>query len=493
MDDHFSHSRGPKASGSRIAFLAMVGALVTALLIVAALGYHALTVVPPVRDQPPGNASKPSIVIILTDDQRWDTLSAMPTVQADLVDHGITFNNAFVVNSACCPSRTSILTGQYSHSTGVYTNRGSEGGFRSFNDGSTMATWLEEDYTTSLIGKYLNNYEFAGTTGEVPLGWDHWVAFPKAHYDNFALNIDGHIQQFGNATEDYSTDVLASQAVQFIQNTDGPLLLYFSPKAPHYPAQPKGSDKTAFAHLPDWRPPSFNEADMSDKPAWARDKLPLTTTQQNHIDRFRLAQYQTLLPVDRAVGRIVGALQQTGRLGNTLIVFMSDNGMLWGEHRLTGKGNAYEESIRVPMIVRYDPLVTKPRTSNDLALNIDIAPTAADLAGVDSPGVEGRSLVPLMEDPGAPWRSNFLVEHFSPGGPHGNPPTFCAIRTDQYKYVDYMWGEDELYDLQADPYEMNNSIADPALSSVLEHLKQEEQHLCDPPPPRHLAYYAPDG
>ena len=490
MDDNFAHSPEPGSPAPHIAFVALVGALVLALLLVAMLGYRSFTKVQPVADPTGGNPSKPSIVVILTDDQRWDTLWAMPTVQQDLVDHGVTFENSFVVNSACCPSRASILTGQYSHSTGVYTNRGSEGGFRSFNDGSTMATWLESDYTSALVGKYLNNYEFAGTHGEIPLGWDHWVAFPKAHYDNFALNIDGTIEQFGSATADYSTDVLADQAVKFIQGTDGPLLLYFSPKAPHYPAQPKGADKAAFAHLAKWRPRSYNEADMSDKPQWAQDLLPLTAGQQRHIDRFRLAQMQTLLPVDRAVGRIVDALQQTGRLDNTMIVFMSDNGMLWGEHRMTGKGNAYEESIRVPMVVRYDPLVTQPVTSDDLVLNIDVAPTAADLAGVHAPGAEGSSLVPLLQDPGAPWRTDFLVEHFSPGGPRGNPPTFCAIRTDRYKYVDYMWGEDELYDLKRDRFEMSNLIYDPSMSHELDQLRQDETQLCDPPPPRKLDYYA---
>lgn len=491
MDDDFVHAPEPGSPAPRIAFVALVGTLVLALLVTATLGYRSFTKGSPAESPTPRNASKPSIVVILTDDQRWDTLWAMPAVQRDLVDQGITFKNAFVVNSACCPSRASILTGQYSHSTNVYTNRGSEGGFRSFNDGSTMATWLDTDYTSALIGKYLNNYEFAGSNGQVPLGWDHWVAFPKAHYDNFALNIDGTVQQFGSATADYSTDVLADQAAKFIQGTEGPLLLYFAPKAPHYPAQPMGADKTTFSHLGKWRPRSYNEADMSDKPQWARDQAPLTAGAQRRIDRFRLAQMQTLLPVDRAVGRIVDALDQTGRLGDTMIVFMSDNGMLWGEHRMTGKGNAYEESIRVPMVVRYDPLVTQPGSSEDLVLNIDIAPTAAELAGVRAPGAEGRSLVPLIENnPDTPWRTDFLVEHFSPGGPRGHPPTYCAIRTDRYKYVDYMWGEDELYDLSKDRFEMINLIYDPSMSHELDQLKQDEKQLCVPPPPRKLDYYA---
>lgn len=438
----------------------------------------------------PDPGSRPSIVVILTDDQRWDTLDAMPIVQRDLAEHGVTFRNGFVVNSACCPSRASILTGQYSHSTGVYTNTGSEGGFRSFNDGSTIATWLEVGYESALIGKYLNNYEFAGKNGAVPLGWDHWVAFPKAAYDNFALNIDGEVVEF-KGQPGSSTSVLADQAVRFIEDTDGPLFLYFAPKAPHWPAEPEPQDAKDFANLPKHRPRSFNELDVSDKPDWVRRKALLGPGQERALEEFRRGQLQTLQPVDRAVGDIVSALDQTGRLGNTMIVFLSDNGMLWGEHRLRGKGNAYEESIRVPFIVRYDAGVTEPGSVSDaLVLNIDIAPTAADLAGVRAPKAEGMSLLPLLEVPGSSWREDFLVEHFSRGGPNGNPPVFCAVRGQRYKLVDYEWGRDELYDLASDPFELDNRIEDPRLNAERNQLYERRNELCDPEPPRKLDYYA---
>ena len=493
MDD-FTLAPEPRPDRGRGRAL-LIALVAVALFVGAVFAYRAMLTDPDdaaarARAEAGADSGKlPSIVVIVTDDQRWDTLDAMPIVQSELADHGVTFRNGFVVNSACCPSRASILTGKYSHSTGVYTNTGSEGGFRSFNDGSTMATWLDVDYESALIGKYLNNYEFAGKNGQVPLGWDHWVAFPKAAYGDFALNIDGKVERFGGH-QGSSTSVLADQAVRFIEGTDGPLLLYFAPKAPHWPAEPEPRDADEFSHIAKHRPRSFNEADVSDKPDWVQRKDLLTSAQVKAMDRFRRGQLQTLLPVDRAVGDVVAALDDTGRLGNTMIVFLSDNGMLWGEHRLRGKGNAYEESIRVPFIVRYDAGVADPGSASDeLVLNIDIAPTAAALGGVNAPRAEGKSLLPLLLDPDASWREDFLVEHFSPGGPSGNPPVFCAVRSERYKLVDYYWGRDELYDLNSDPYELENRIFDPALAAERNHLQAREKELCNPPPPRKLSYW----
>lgn len=492
------HRRKPPARRPRRTLAIIGGALV--LLLVLAFGLAVNETVRGVHASPTAvsaadGGAEPSIVVIVTDDQRWDTLRYMPTVRRDLVDRGVTFRNAFVVNSACCPSRASILTGEYSHSTGVYTNRGAEGGYNSFNPGSTIATWLDgTPYESALMGKYLNNYEAAVESGEVepPLGWDHWVVFPQAHYETFSLNIDGEIHSYESGAQ-YSTDVLADEAVRWISDTPGPLFLYFAPKAPHWPATVVGDDAKAFADLPPWRPASYDEADMSDKPSWDRDGLRLDDAAQQAIEEFRRGQLQTLLPVDRAVGRIIDALDATGRLDNAMIIFTSDNGMLWGEHRLRGKGNAYEESIRVPFVVRDDALVQTPRPNEDMVLNIDIAPTVAALAGVDSPGAEGTSLLPLLEKGNPPWRKDFLIEHFSPGGPNGHPPTFCAVRTQHWKYVDYFWGEDELYDIQGDPLELTNRIGDTSLTAVLDDLKKREKVLCDPPPPHRTSELSKAG
>ncbi|MEX1047614.1 MAG: sulfatase [Actinomycetota bacterium] len=425
------------------------------------------------------NAARPSIVLILTDDQRADTMFAMPIVQERLAARGVSFTNAFVTNPTCCPSRASILTGQYSHSTGVYNNGGPNGGFGTFDDDSTIATRLSPKYKTGLFGKYLNGYGPAANSGFIPPGWDRWVSFHRAAYHNYSLNIDGQSRRYGNDPGDYSTAVLAGHAESFIRNTNGPLFVYFSPVAPHKPTTPAQQDAGAFAGLPPHRPPSYNEADLSDKPVWARER-PLNRPQISSTDRFRKDQLRTLVAVDRAVGRIVDALAATGRLKNTLIVFTSDNGMMWGEHGQRGKGIGYEESIHVPMIVRYDPLTNASEDSHVVG-NIDLAPTMADVAGIPMPGAEGRSLVPLLKGDGSGWRSALLLEHLAQK--KGSPPTFCGVRAERLKLIAYDHGRNELYDLAADPFELDNLIKVPAMRDQIVSLRDRLEKLCSPPPP----------
>jgi arylsulfatase A-like enzyme len=448
-------------------------AALTAAAVAAAAGGWALGSVD--RPAPHG----PSVVIILTDDQRWDTLSAMPNVRRLLAGPGVTFANAFVVNSLCCPSRASFLTGEYSHSTGIYTEAPPYGGASKFRAGSTLATWLHSaGYHTGLFGKYLNGY--TGTS--VPPGWDRWFAFEQnatGYYERYAANDDGTIRRFVSSPADYSTDVVASQAVSFIDDTRGPLFAYVAPYAPHAPAVPAPRDRSAAVRLPPFDPPSFNEQDMSDKPAWMRS---LPKVHRSDVDAFRTKQYRSLLDVDRMVGSIVDALRRTGRLHDTLIAFTSDQGLAWGEHRwFERKEVPYEESIRIPYVIRFDPLAV-PHTDRHLVLNIDLAPTIAALAGVAAPGAEGRSLVPLLAGRAPPWRHDFLIEHvqgkFSP-----DPPTYCAVRTERYLFTVYATGERELYDLRRDPFELDNRAGDPALRSVQATLASELDGLCRPPPP----------
>ena len=430
---------------------------------------------------PPHRPSGPSIVLVLTDDQRWDTLWAMPIVQRDLVAHGITFANAFLVNSLCCPSRATILTGEYSHSTGVYSDVGPHGGFHAFKDRSTIATWLRNDgYHTGLFGKYLNEYH--GTY--IPPGWDRWFAFQQPPgYSNYHVNDQGTIRFFGGRPSDYSTDVLAARAVSFIRSTPGPLFLYFAPFAPHYPARPPLRYRTAFSDLAPYRPPNYNEADVSDKPAYIQRRRPFTPANEALIDGVRRDQYRSLLAVDDAVGQIVDALRATHRLRTTLIMFMSDNGLTWGEHRLgIFKQVPYEESIRTPFVIRDDMLIHRPRTDRHLVLNLDVAQTFAEVARVAAPGAEGNSLVPLFTDPSAPWRSDFLIEHTN----GSTIPTYCAVRTVRYIYVFYSTGERELYDLQQDPFELQNRASDPRYTAVLRYLRLRLRQLCNPPPPEYV-------
>ncbi len=430
-----------------------------------------------------GDTEPPSIVFIVTDDQRWDTLDGMPTVRERIAGPGMEFRNAFVVNPLCCPSRASILTGQYSHSTGVYRNSPPHGGFQSFNDSSTLPVWLSEaGYSTGLFGKYINRYR---ETTYVPPGWTRWVAAmplstdrgdPK--YYDYNLNIDGTIERHGSAPEDYLTDVMADHAVSWIRETTGPLFLYFAPKAPHSPATP--ATRHAAASVPAWkRPPSFNESDVSDKPAWVRNLSRLTRAQQSKVAAFRADQYRTLLSVDEAVDQILDALEETGRLSTTLIVFTSDNGLTFGEHRWRmNKQAAYEESIRVPFVVRFDPLVSSGKVDDRMVLNIDLAPTAAEVAGVAAPSVEGQSFLPLLSDADGDWRSDFLIEHVGT-----QLPTYCAVRNERYTYTFYTTKEQELYNLAADPFQLKNVASNANFRQLRRQMRVRLRELCDPPPP----------
>lgn len=447
------------------------------------LGALALAASPIATPRAARGAEPPSVVVIMTDDQRWDSLWAMPTVQAELIAKGVHFTNGFVSNSLCCPSRASTLTGAYSHTTGVWRNQPPYGGWDSFDDSSTVGTWLQAaGYRTGFFGKYLNRYWTpAYESGYVPPGWDRWVTFPRSGYFGYDLNIDGVIRHFGTTPADYSTSVLAREAASFIRGETGPILVWFAPYAPHNPATPEPRYANAFSDLAPWRPPSYNEADISDKPAWMQRLRPLDADKQTRKDAFRIDQYRTLLSVDDAVGELLRALEDSGRLANTLIVFMSDNGMLYGEHRWTTKRVAFEEAIRIPFVVRYDALISAPRTDPHLVLNIDVAPTIAELAGVPAPGADGTSLLPLLADPSTPWRSDFLVEHLQKK--RDILPTYCGVRTERYLYDVYIDGERELYDLEADPDELTNLAEDPAMAPVVADLHARLLELCDPPPP----------
>lgn len=426
----------------------------------------------------------PNVVLIVSDDQRWDTLWAMPILRSELADHGVTFSNTFVANPVCCPSRATILTGRYSHSTGVYTNhaRNEHGGFRAFDDSVTIATALQAaGYRTGLFGKYLNGYK----TEYIPPGWDRWFStFRHGGYYRYTASVDGRLVHYGGERADYGTHVLGHEVVSFIRDTDAarPVFVMYTPHAPHIPAIPARGDAHMFGGLEPSRPPSYDEADVSDKPAFVRLRGRLGSDGV-WLDRFRLRQARALVALDRTVGWIVNALADTGRLATTMIVFTSDNGMMWGEHRLSGKGYAFDESIHVPLVVRYDPLTSGARTDDRLVSNADLAPTIADLAGVGLPGAEGMSLVPLLEGtPDVRWREAVLIEHLGEVGGR-MAPTFCAVREADFAYVRYVTGERELYDLRRDPFELVNRASTLGRRPVGRRLRAELRALCDPAPP----------
>lgn len=452
-------------------------------------------------------AAQPNIVLIVTDDQRADTLGYMQEVQDQLVAQGVTFDNSLVSVSTCCPSRASLLTGRYAHWTGLYKVSGfslhghNYGSFAGFADRQTLPVWLDRvGYRTGLFGKYLNRYGapyYNPTRTYIPPGWDRFSAFVgsgKRSYDpdyfDYTLNVDGKLQTYGSAPEHYSTDVLAGQATSFIQSSTGPFFLYFAPFGPHAPATPAPRHAGAFEGMAPLRPPSYDLV-APDQPRWVQTHPPLSDQDTVRIDALRQRQVEVLQSVDEAVASIITALEEKGVLENTAIVFTSDNGVLWGEHRQRGgmKASAYQEAVEVPLVVRYDALLApeqRGRRESRPVGNIDIAPTLTDLASAPRRSMEGRSLRPLLTDAPTLWRERFLLESMGaarPFNPRMQEATgYCGFRGETESYVLYRSGEEELYDLTADPYQVDN-LADEVPLSYLRALRSELRLLCKPPPP----------
>jgi N-acetylglucosamine-6-sulfatase len=419
--------------------------------------------------------AKPNVVLVLTDDQSYDALAQMPFVKGR--SDWFRFNNAFFNNPLCCPSRATLLTGLYSHHTGVETNNDGA----KLDDSSTLATWLHSaGYRTALVGKYLNDYPW--TRGNfTPPGWDHWVAFKKSvGYYNYSLNIDGTTVKHGSDPSDYSTDVLGAEAKAYVSSATQPFFLYFAPNAPHAPITPAPRDQDTYANRTISRTPNFNEADVSDKPAWVRSLPALKSG--NEMDRLRRVEYETLKAVDKTVADIFTALKDRGILDNTVVIFMTDNGYSFGEHRWKGKRCAYEECIRTPLLIRYPG--GQGGSSNALVSNVDIAPTIAEFAGVTPPKpVDGYSLVNLLTHPNATIRTTVLLrgKHDDSDSEEGDgfkPPSFWGVRTTNFKYIETVeTGEVELYDLRNDSYELDNVATKPDYKDDVTRLHQKLRDL----------------
>jgi N-acetylglucosamine-6-sulfatase len=407
-----------------------------------------------------GTTAKPNIVFILADDMRKDDLKYMPKTRSALGDKGMTFSNAFVSNALCCPTRATIMRGQYAHNTGVWSNKGSSGGLRAYrnngNEKDNVATRLDAaGYRTGLFGKYLNQY--SGTKGKPP-GWDRWFAHTRgSRYYNYKINDDGRIINYGSTSADYETDGIAKHAKTFIGTTAKagmPFFAYVAPRAPHSPATPATRDKHTYDGLKAPRLPSFDEQNVADKPPWIR-KLPrLSDAKKAKIDKRAEKRAETLQALDDLVAGIVGELNNSGVLSNTYVFFTSDNGWHAGEHRIPQeKWRPYEEDVHMPLLAR-GPGVAAGSTTYKLVLDTDYLPTFTDLADVHTPKyVDGRSLQPVLEGNSTAWRSAILLEAAA-----NYSPAYRGIRTsDGRKYVEYASGKRELYNLGRDPYELRDS------------------------------------
>ncbi len=411
------------------------------------------------------NDSRPNFLIILTDDQRYDTMQYMPKTRSLIFDQGATFPHAYITTPLCCPSRSSILTGKYAHNHGVWVNEDL------LLDQKTFIDYLHENgYTTGLIGKYLNTWN-----GKMRSEFDFWASYKngETRYENPLLNVNGEwIRHDG----EYVTYTLGNYAIEFLEQSAGkmkPFVLLLAVNAPHHPFTPAPEDMTLNIDLPA-RLPSFNEEDVSDKPAWIGLKDPaLDDNAIQSLDEIRRGQILTLKSLDRTLEKVLTKLDETHAMDNTMIIFLSDNGLQWGEHRLTTKNTLYEESVRIPFAIRYPPLIAKPFVENKVVANIDIAPTLLQLAEIPIPAdMDGLSLVNLLTGQGE-WREGVLLEGWPPRG------EYTAIHTERYVYAETVMDsfaptsdpELELYDLEKDPYQMNSIAYETECQKLVTHLK----------------------
>ena len=436
---------------------------------------------------------RPNVVVVMTDDQDFRSMGVMPKTRRLIARRGTIFSTSLVSFPLCCPSRATYMTGQYAHNHGVKWNNFPAGGFYKLKQAQTLPVWLRgAGYRTIHIGKFLNE------TGErnpreVPKGWDDWHGGvdPSTYgYYGYTLNHNGRLQTYGDEPSDYSTDVyagLAEKAIRESKRAGKPFFLSVAPLAPHtvatassarvegLPAVPAPRHATRFANAPLPRYPNFDEADLSDKPNIATF-FPNQMTEDDIAsltDHYR-GRMGSLLGVDDLVERVVKALKKAGVYGDTDIIFTSDNGWILGEHRLrdpiSQDGRAvgvkyvpYEGSSRVPLMAA-GPSFPRGRTVDGVVINADLAPTIEDITGA-RPGLpqDGRSLVSAARRPSLLDRRGVLLETFE--NPRGVPP-YTAIRTERYRYELSAIGDEGLYDLRLDPWELESKHADPRYAAI---------------------------
>ena len=462
----------------------------------------------PAGGHKPRSRQAPNIIVIQTDDQDAASLTrrVMPNIVKLLARRGTTFTDYIDSGPLCCPSRAVMLTGQYGHNNGVLWNNPNPYGDLRGKD-NTLPVWLRRaGYHTAHLGKYLNLYARAvGDPNEVAPGWDDWYTvleplnspLPASYFD-YTLRANGHAVEYGSRPRDYVTRVLNDKAVRLIHRyvpRRKPLFMALDQIAPHTgpntdprcrgTALPDPRDKDLFLNRRLPMPPSFNEADVSDKPSFIRAQPRLTPQDIAELKRRNGCRLASLRAVDRGVRRVVAALHREHELGNTAILFTSDNGYLLGEHRAHAKVDPYEEALHVPLIVR---LPRRMRGSNgtprDLAstvANIDIAPTILRLAGAkpcnragDCRVLDGRSLLKAIRSDGRRWPHDrgILLELKGERGPAFMPCEYQGIRTPHQVFVRYLGAahthegpgpcepinEVEHYDLRSDPFELRNAF-----------------------------------
>ena len=433
------------------------------------------------RDATPD--ARPNIVFVLTDDMRDDDLDHMPITRRLLADEGMEFTDAISPHPLCCPARAQLSTGQYAQNNGVQHNRGVHGGFQALDPTQEASSWFRDSgYRTGFVGKFLNGY---GPHDVRPSGWTRWDALTRGVYDyvDFSMTGDGAPHRY---TDSYVTSVIedhANRAVTDFAASGDPFVVYAWHLAPHYritpeggrglpPAAPQDSDLFTDTRPASFDDPAFDEADVSDQPAYLRHLPPVSRTE---VSAENTARLRSLQAVDRAVGSMVETLDRQGVLDDTYIVFSSDNGYSLGEHRFTGKDVLTDEALQVPLIVRGPGIA--PGSTSDLPVTlVDLPATFAALTGVTPAWqVDGTSLVPTLLGQDQTFRDTTLIQT---GRTLGDGWSHRGVRTQRYLY-----GTDGadgfLYDRFVDPDEMINRFDDPTYAEVQAALEMRRTELVD--------------
>ncbi|MDQ4065886.1 MAG: sulfatase [Actinomycetota bacterium] len=408
-------------------------------------------------DAPARQASgerRPNVLLIVTDDQRDGTVDAMPTTAAFFGAKGRSFTNAFATSPMCCPSRASIMTGRYPHNHEV--RRNADGDL--LDQKTTLQYYLRQaGYQTAMAGKYLNGWD---ETRQDPPHFDRWAAIDDEDYASVYVDFIANVNGTLRLPRGYSTDYIGRKATSFLETFEErdrqPWFMYLAPFAPHKPFVT--APKYRSADTPEWHgSPAVSEDDRSDKPEWVqKHAVPLARAQEISTEQYRL-----LMSVDDMVARVADALDRLDEARDTIAIFMSDNGYMWGEHGLVQKRFPYTKAAKIPLLVRWPGHIEENTTDGRLAANIDIAPTIMAAAGIEpdpAAPVDGRSL--LSET----TRDRVLMEFF--GAPGKSPPPWAGIRSESYQYVEYYDKESgevvarEYYDLTNDPWQLVNLYGD---------------------------------
>ena len=410
-----------------------------------------------------GPSTGPNVLIFVTDDQRpRGTIQVMRRTRHWFGGGGIRYANGYVTTPLCCPSRASIMTGRYAHGHGVNDNGGGPTGTAALDHASTIQRYLHEGgYRTGIAGKFLNGWRVE----DDPPYFDRWAIFPGGYHDR-PWNVDGDLRRL----QRYSTHVVRSHALRFLDEAevedDRPWFLYVATAAPH--VNPIAEPAYAGAPVGRWDGnPAVREEDRTDKPPYVRE----ASRRLSAMRAVRRKQLRSLMSVDDLVDAVMRRLEATGE-EDTLAFFLSDNGYLWGEHGLQGKGVPYTQSLEVPMYMRWPGGgVPRGRVRGAVAANIDIAPTILEATGIASDPaytIDGRSLLG-----GGPEREVMFTEEWA----SSTAPRWASLRTDDYQYVEYYAGDGfgvvfrEFYDLREDPWQLDNLLGDAVPGNDPPHLQ----------------------